>query len=231
MGVNLKSSGPSPCSVVRTALLVTCCSVFLMHCAAPQQGLRERIDATATALRLRDTGSLYAMHHPIVRAELDPQAFAQRVQRNPDEARELAGSLEASSANPKHTAQVQMRNGETIGLVFENGGWAVHEGPFGAADLSTPWAALRALRGALRHESLGSLRTVLGGELRAKRDFALQMLLEQTADVHALKYTHDEATGTFKETATFETPAGIHIVFVKEGEHWFLEHIQATASD
>lgn len=196
-------------------------------CGAPEDGLRARLTKTAADLRRRDAEALYHAHHLVVRAELDRETFAKSVKANPREVEELAGALETAAGATELVAEVSLRNGETVGLVFEKGRWALHEGPFGAVDLSSPWAALRALRAALRHESLGSIRTVLGGELRAKRDFAVQMLLEQTEDVHALKYTHDEASGVFKESATFETPAGVHIVFVKEGERWYLEHVQA----
>lgn len=221
MGVNLQQVG------LRIELLALLCT---LGCTAPQAALRARIAQTAKDLRAKDADALYRAHHLSVQATVAPSAFAERLRRNPKEANELAGALETAESI-EHTAEVRLREGGRVGLVFERGQWAINEGPFGAVDLSTPWAALRALRSALRHESLGSLRTVLGGELRAKRDFALQMLLEQTEDVHALTYTHDEPSGVFKESATFETPAGIHIVFVKEGTRWYLEHIQAPTAD
>ncbi len=225
MGVNLRQMQTS---VVGATVLF---ALGALGCGAPQSDLQARIKKTAADLRKKDADGLYLAHHMTIQAELDRKAFAERIARNPREAEELAGALETAKGTTSHTAMVTLRNGEKVGLVFEKGRWAVHEGPFGAVDLTTPWAALRAFRSALLHESLGSLRTVLGGELRAKRDFAVQMLLEQTEDVHALKFTHDEATGVFKESATFETPAGVHIVFVKEGEHWYLEHVQAPNDD
>lgn len=194
---------------------------LLLGCGGVSESFAAHRKDVAAAASRRDSKALHARLHATVQANISEDELADSFKGNPKEIDALASGLASPNLVAERRAEVRLSSGDVVGLVYEDDDWVIDDGPFGATDLSTPQKAMRAFRRALRQESLGSFREVLGPELRAKRDFSVEMLLEQTEDEHAMDLEQSE------NFARFETPSGIEIEFRRDEHRWLLENVQA----
>lgn len=101
------------------------------------------LEAFSRALRDRDYESAHRLLAAEYRSEVSVEELRDRLERNPDERKELAALLARPSGESEVTAEVQYGDGEVLRLRFEGGRWRLVGNVFDFYDQSTPRAALR----------------------------------------------------------------------------------------
>jgi hypothetical protein len=126
------------CAVARLTLLVVSAGCAGSSVATPEGAL----DAYARALREGRADEAYTLLSDSARRAVSVDQFRTMVTKNPQDARELAQTLEGQSRAAEVTAVVTTQNGQTLELVLERGKWKLDASAIDLYAQDTPRHAL-----------------------------------------------------------------------------------------
>ncbi len=120
-------------------------ALTLWGCAhgASVEGPRQTLENYAEALDQGRIAEAYALLSDEAKRNLTYEAFARIVKENPDEIRDISKSLLRPAGPPLVTATVSTPNGESLLLVYEDGGWRVDGSAIDLYSQASPRAALQ----------------------------------------------------------------------------------------
>jgi predicted LPLAT superfamily acyltransferase len=191
-------------------IALTACASGPSHVPSPQEtGAR-----WGTALRDDRPEQAYELLDPRVRASVDHERFMRIWRENRPELAELGQRLRETDAKTVAQAQVQLDDGEQIGLVLERGQWRIAGGVLDAQALGTPLDAVAELRRALERQSLPALLRVLSRERRAAWVSAFEKTMEQTSDALDLRVEINQ------DDAIVHLTGGGEILLKREAGRW-----------
>jgi hypothetical protein len=117
--------------------------VALAGCAsASPNNPRAALDAYADALEQGRTKEAYALLSDDAKRSFPYEAFERMVRENPKEVKAIAEALARPSSAPLVTATVTAPNGESLLLVYEDGGWKIDRSAVDLYSQATPEAAV-----------------------------------------------------------------------------------------
>ncbi len=204
--------------------------LLALACGPAASSPRGSLDRLASALERGRTRDAYALLAEDYRRRVPFREFERQMRSRPESARELAALLRTADDDAEITAEVRLSDGDTLQLVFEEGGWRVRGNAVDIYDQSTPRAALRSFVRAMtrkRYEvvlrfvpdadregmSVEGMARVFEGEGREETE---RLLAALRANLDApIEVVGDRATMPYGEGATVQ--------FVREGEVWKIE--------
>jgi hypothetical protein len=125
---------------VRSVIL----AIFLCSACVAGAGNNPRatLDAYSRALDQGRVKDAYALLSDETKRSLPYEAFERMVRENPAEVKAIAQALARPSSPPYVTATVTAPNGESLLLVYENGGWKIDRSAIDLYSQATPETAV-----------------------------------------------------------------------------------------
>jgi hypothetical protein len=102
------------------------------------------IAAYAAALKARDAEAAYALLSAEAKRSLPFEAFKRMLDENPQEVQQIAVALSREAEPQEITATITASDGETMKLVYEDGGWRADASAVDLYSQATPRQALQA---------------------------------------------------------------------------------------
>lgn len=195
-------------------------SMVLLLCAcggaAGVRGPSDTVRAYGDALARGDASRAWSLLGGQAREGRTEPQHAELMAANAAELAEQGQALSraASGEGLAARARVQLRSGENVVLVLENGAWRIDGGVLDAAALGTPLEAVAALRRALMRRDLGGIERVLSRQTRAEWEDEVRRLVDSTAD------PEDLAVEIQGNRARVRTTGGGWIELVRESGEW-----------
>jgi len=189
----------------------------------------------AAALREGRAAEAYELLSDDAKKSIPFESFQRILRENPDEVKDLAASLDRRAGPPRVTATVTAPSGQSVLLVYEEGGWRVDGSAIDLYSQATPEAAVLAFVRAFesrRYDVL--LRFVPDSEREGLDAAALRKAWEegeQRAELERLTQALKAALPTARfevlgERATMAYGAGGTVELVREHGVWKLEDLR-----
>ena len=138
--------------------------------------------ALARAVQADRPEQAYALLDPTLRAQLDLPTFTALWRDQRGELQALAAALGRVEPAQHAQAEVELQDGERVGLALQDGQWRIASGVLDAQAFDTPLDAVAELRRALARQSLPALLRVLSRERRAAWLATFEDSMEHTSD-------------------------------------------------
>ncbi len=193
------------------------------------------LTAYSTALREGRAADAYALLSDDAKKSMPFESFQRILRENPDEVRELSAALERRAGPPRVTAMVTAPDGQSVLMVYENGGWRVDGSAIDLYSQSSPQAAVLAFVRAFENRRYDVLlRFVPDAEREDLDEGHLRKAWEegeQRVELERLTQAMKAALPTARfeilgERATMAYGAGGTVELVREHGLWKLEDLR-----
>ncbi len=147
------------------------------------------VDRYVAAVRAGNSAAAYTLLDEETRAQVSRTEFGRLMRENHTELVQQAKALaRAAERAPEAQARVQLRGGQTVTMVLEDGRWRIEGGVLDAPSLRTPRDAVVALREALQRRSIAGVERILARQPRAEVEAEIRRVVDGTSDPLDLSY-------------------------------------------
>ncbi len=214
------------------------CLAFLSAVACggnePARGPRDVVDAYARALADGRVDAAYAQLSDEAKKSIPFEAFQRMVRENPEEVRDIAATLLRPSGPALVTATVTTPGGESLLLIYEEGGWRVDGSAIDLYSQATPETAVRSFVRAYENNRFDVLMRFVPDTKREGLDeqkLKKAWTGEQKAEMDRLTQALSAALATARferigERATMAYGAGGTVELVREQGAWKVEELK-----